>query len=162
MPDISTQKNQRKAIICISPLTNYSSFYASKVHVQGNLSDQSLCMPVSRETRAWKMHWYQRERTVTYLKRTDNLMPVYGVWVKTMQCPDGIVTQTGCAVPPMNNGGKYSAISLCQVCQVLYFFFKNQSTWYICIRMEGLTICNGFVVKLLLFCTMVCLTSVCV
>lgn len=28
--------------------------------------------------------------------------------------------------------------------------------------MEGLTICNCFVVKLLLFCTMVCLTSVCV
>lgn len=43
-----------------------------------------------------------------------------------------------------------------------YIFFLKQSTWYICIRMEGLTICNGFVVKLLLFCTMVCLTSVCV
>lgn len=43
-----------------------------------------------------------------------------------------------------------------------YIFFLKTKYLVYCIRMEGLTICNGFVVKLLLFCIMVCLTSVCV
>lgn len=64
-----------------------------------------------------------------------------------------VVTQTRCAVPPKNNGGKYSAISR-RLLGYVYFFFK-QSTWYICIRMEGQTAylktCNGFVVKLSLY-----------
>lgn len=41
-----------------------------------------------------------------------------------------VVTQTKCAVPPKNNGGKYSAISR-RLLGYVYFFYKTKYLVYL-------------------------------
>lgn len=76
-----------------------------------------------------------------------------------------VVTQTGCAVPPKNNGGKYSAISLCFV-RFCTFFLNIEVLGIFVYVWKVRQLIWKFVMALLSsfysVCTLVCLTSVCV